>query len=226
MGTYAGFVPHSRRSRESRRVVMEFREGVPVYAPNGRHVGKVDYVVVDPASRRVTHIVIRQGHVLAEDKVIAVEQLSTATEEQIVLGSEPENLPPFEESHYVPLDEWTCQQWGVDLVPLLWGGWRAGGGTFLDMMEHTERNIPEGEVPVAEGARVEDSNGEHIGRVHELVTAPESKRITYLVIEAGHLWGKHTKAIPINWVSGFGEGHVTLAVGLQTPDKVPTHQAG
>jgi uncharacterized protein YrrD len=205
---------------------MEFREGVPVYAPDGRQVGRVDYVVVDPASRRVTHIVVRHGHLLPEDKVIGLEQLSTATDERIVLGSEPEKLPPFEESHYVPLDEWTRQQWGIDRVPLLWGGWRAAGGTFLDMMERTERNIPEGEVPVAEGARVEDSNGEHIGRVHELVTDPESGRITHLVIEAGHLWGKHTKAIPINWVSGFGEGHVTLAVGLQTLDGVPAHRPG
>jgi sporulation protein YlmC with PRC-barrel domain len=138
-----------------RRVVVKFREGVPVYAPDGRQVGRVDYVVVDPASRRVTHIVIRQGHLLPEDKVIGVEQLSTATDERIVLGSAPENLPPFEESHYVPLDEWTRQQWGVDLVPLLWGGWRTGGGTFLDMMEQTERNIPQGEGrwPKAPGSR-------------------------------------------------------------------------
>jgi len=209
-----------------RRVVMEFKEGVAVYTPDGRHVGKVDYVVVDPASRRVTHIVIRQGHLLPEDKVIGVEQLSTATEERIVLNADPENLPPFEESHYVPLDESTSQQWGVGLVPLLWGGWRAGGGTFLDMMEHTQRNIPEGDVAVAEGARVEDSNGEHIGRVHELVTDPKSGRITYLVIEAGHLWGKHTKAIPVNWVAAFGEGQVSLAVGVKTLDKVPAHHPG
>ena len=208
---------------------MEFREGVDVYTPDGSHVGKVDYVVVDPASRRVTHIVIRQGHLLPEDKVIGVEQLSTATEERIVLNADPEKLTPFEESHYVPLDEGTRQQWGIGSgVPLLWGGWMGADSTPLWEMvgERTTRNIPEGDVAVAEGARVEDANGEHIGRVHELVTDPKSGRITYLVIEAGHLWGKHTKAIPINWVSTFGEGQVSLAVGVKTLDKVPAHQPG
>ncbi len=208
---------------------MEFREGVPVYAPDGRHVGKVDYVVVDPASRRVTHIVIRQGHLLPEDKVIGVEQLSTTTEERIVLASEPENLPPFEESHYVPLDEGTRRQWGIGSgVPLLWGGWMGGDSTPLWEIagERITRNIPEGDVAVPEGARVEDANGEHIGHVHELVTDPKSGRITYLVIEAGHLWGKHTKAIPVNWVSTFGEGQVSLAVGVKTLDKVPAHHPG
>jgi uncharacterized protein YrrD len=212
-----------------RRAVMEFREGVPVYTPDGRHVGKVDHVVVDPASRRVTHIVIRQGYLLPEDKVVGVRQLSAATEERIVLDADPEKLTPFEESHYVLLDEGTGRQLGIDRgVPLLWGGWMGGGSTSLwDMMgERTEQNIPKGDVAVAEGARVEDSNGEHIGRVHELVTDRASGRITHLVIESGHLWGKHTKAIPINWVSVFGEGQVILAVGVKTLEKVPAHQPG
>ena len=205
---------------------MEFQEGVSVYAPDGRQLGKVDRVVVDPSSRRVTHIVIRQGHLLMEDKLIPVEQLSTATEERIVLDAEPGKLTPFEESHYVPLDEGTRRQWGIEQgVPLLWGGWMAGGRIpYPDMVaEKVERNIPKGDVAVAEGAAVEDLNGEHVGRVRELVTDPQSGRITYLVIEAGHLWGKHTKAIPANWVSGFGEWKVTLAVGLPTLDKVPAH---
>jgi sporulation protein YlmC with PRC-barrel domain len=205
---------------------MEFKEGVPVYTPDGRHVGRVDYLVVDPGSRQVTHIVIRQGRLLVEDKVAAVAELSTVTEDRIVLGGDPGKLPPFEEAHYVPFAEYGESGWGTGPVPLLWGGWRAGGGTFLDMIEHTTRNIPDGEVAVAEGARVEDVHGEHIGHVLELVTDPTSGHITHLVVEAGHLWGKHSKAIPINWVSGFAEDHVTLAVGLRTLDRVPAHQPG
>jgi hypothetical protein len=170
--------------------------------------------------------VIRRGHVLTEDKAAAVNQLATATEERIVLGSHLEQLPPFEQSHYVPLDEWTRPQWGVDLVPLLWGAWRTGGGTFLDMMERTERNIPDGEVPVAKGALVEGPNGERMGHVREVVTDPASGRISHLIIEEGHLWGRHTRAIPATRVSGFGEGHLTLAVGPQTLDQVPAQQPG
>jgi uncharacterized protein YrrD len=206
---------------------MEFREGAAVYTPDGRHLGDVDHVVVDPRSRRVTHIVIRQGHLLPEDKVIALEQLSTATEERIVLDYEPEKLTPFEETHYVPLDDGTRRDWGVEHgVPLLWGGWMAGAGdSFRDKaVERIERNIPEGDVAVSEGARVQDLKGEDVGRVHELITDPTSGRITHLVVEAGHLWGKHSKAIPISWVSKFGEEEVTLAVGVGTLEKVPPHQ--
>jgi uncharacterized protein YrrD len=206
---------------------MEFREGVAVYSPDGKHVGKVDHVVIDPSSRRVTHIVIRRGHLLVEDKVAGVEQLSAATEERIVLESEPEKLAPFEESHYVPLDEATRRQWGIDQgVPLLRGSWMVSGRIpYSDVMaERVVRNIPRGDVAVEAGAAVTDAHGEHIGRVLELVTDPKSGRIVYMLIESGHLWGKHPKAIPINWVAAFAEGEVTLAVGAKTLEKVPVHQ--
>ena len=51
-----------------------------------------------------------------------------------------------------------------------------------------------------------------------------SRGLDHLVVEAGHLWGKHSKAIPISWVSKFGEEEVTLAVGVGTLEKVPPHQ--
>jgi uncharacterized protein YrrD len=206
---------------------MEFREGVAVYTPDGKHLGKVDHVVIDPSSRRVTHIVMRRGHLLAEDKVIAVEQLAAATEERIVLDAEPEKLTPFEESHYVPLDEGTRRQWGINQgVPLLRGSWMVSGRIpYADVMaERVERNIPKEDVAVEEGATVADANGEHVGRVRELVTDRKSGRISYLVIEAGHLWGKHPKAIPIDWVATFGEGEITLAVGAKTLENVPAHK--
>jgi uncharacterized protein YrrD len=208
-------------------VLMEFREGVAVYTPDGRHLGNVDHVVVDPASRRVTHIVVRQGHLLVEDKVIGVEELSMATGDRIVLESAPEKLTPFEESHYVPLDQRTRRQWGIDQgLPLLRGGWMAGDRIpYSDVVaERMERNIPKGDVAIEAGAVVEDANGDHVGRVLELITDRGSGRITDLVVEAGHLWGKHSKAIPVNWVAKFGEGSVTLAVGAKTLKKVPRHQ--
>jgi uncharacterized protein YrrD len=81
---------------------MEFREGAGVFTPDGRHLGIVDFVLVNPRTRRVTHVVIRRGHLLPEDKVISVERLSTATKDRIVLNAEPEQLPTFEETHYFP----------------------------------------------------------------------------------------------------------------------------
>jgi uncharacterized protein YrrD len=206
---------------------MEFREGVAVFTPDGRHLGNVDFVVVDPRIRQVTHVVIRQGHFLPEDKVIAVDQLSTATEDRIVLNAEPEQLPGFEETHYFPLDSESRRELGLAHgMPLLWGGWMGGGVLMPRELtgERLERNIPEGDVAVPEGTEVQDLHGDHVGRVDEVITDPKSGGITHLVIEAGHLWGKQRKAVPINWVATFGEEQVTLAVGAKTLEKLPDYR--
>ncbi len=206
---------------------MEFKEGAGVFTPDGRHLGNVDMVVIDPRGCRVTHVVIRQGHFLPEDKVIGVDQLSTATEDRIVLNSEPEKLPAFEEMHYIPLDEDSRK--AMELTygrPLVWGGW-LGGDVPLPMSmtaERIERNIPQGEVAVPEGTDVQDLHGEHVGRVDEVITDPKSGDITHLVIQAGHLWGRQRKAIPANWLASFGEEQVKLAVGLKTLEKLPEYQ--
>ena len=209
---------------------MEFREGAGVFTADGRHLGNVDMVVVDPRGRRVTHVVIRQGRFLPEDKVIGVEQLSTGTEDRIVLNSEPEKLPPFEEMHYIPLDEESRKAMELTYsTPLLWGGW-LGGDVPLPMsmtaerIERIERNIPQDAVAVSEGTEVQDLHDEHAGRVDEVITDPTSGDITHLVIQAGHLWGKQRKAIPINWVATFGEEQVKLAVGLKTLERLPEYQ--
>jgi uncharacterized protein YrrD len=219
--------PDGQRTAAPRRVLMEFREGVGVFTPDGRHLGNVDFVVVDPRARQVTHVVIRQGHFFTEDKVIAVEQLSTATEDRIVLNAEPEQLPTFEETHYFPLDKESRAELGFTYrEPLLWGGWLRGGLLMPRELtgERTERNIPEGDVAVPEGTEVRDLHDEHVGRVDEVVTAPTSGAITHLVIEAGHLWGKQRKAVPINWVATFGEEQVALAVGAKTLEKLPEYR--
>jgi uncharacterized protein YrrD len=81
-----------------------------------------------------------------------------------------------------------------------------------------------GDVALDEAASVVDLNGENVGRGLELITDRDSGRITYLVIQAGHLWGKHAKAVPINWVATFGEGEVALTVGVKTLESVPANQ--
>ena len=208
---------------------MEFKEGVGVFTPDGRHLGNVDMVVVDPRTRRVTHDVIRQGHFIPEDKVIGVEQLSTATEDRIVLNSELDKLPPFEEMHYIPLDEESRRTMELShRTPLLWGGLLEGGGEvplpIERSIERVERNIPQDTVAVPGGTEVQDLHGEHVGRVDEVITDPKSGKVTHLVIQAGHLWGKQRKAIPANWVATFGEEQVKLAVGLKTLEKLPEYQ--
>jgi sporulation protein YlmC with PRC-barrel domain len=205
---------------------MEFTEGVRVFTPDGRHLGNVDHVVVDPGTRAVTHIVVRCGHLLGEDKVIALSQLSEAAEDRIVVTADPGNLPRFEEKHYVRLDEATRRRWRVPHnLPIIYGGWVAAGGlAFLeDVAEQIHRNLPEEELAVEAGAGVYDASGRRCGRVRELITDADTGRITQVVVAVGRFRSR-AKAIPATWIHNYGEDRITLAVGRQTLQSVPDHR--
>src|SRR5260221_14110391 len=87
---------------------MEFKEGTGVYTADGRKVGVIDRVVIDPRSDKVTHVVIRKGFLFVEDKVVPIDLLAEASEDGILLRPDVhdlDKLPRFEETHYLPLYE-------------------------------------------------------------------------------------------------------------------------
>src|SRR5512145_2946888 len=90
-----------------RRSIMEIKEGTRVYAADGREVGEVSRFVVNPVSKKLTHVVIKKGALFPEDRVVPVDWLNTADPERItvlVQSGTIHDLPPFEETHYVSLD--------------------------------------------------------------------------------------------------------------------------
>ena len=86
---------------------MQFKEGADVYTSDGDKVGDIDRVVLDPTTKEITHLVVRQGFIFTEDKVVPMALVDSATEERLVLKEvdDLDNLPDFEETFYVRVDE-------------------------------------------------------------------------------------------------------------------------
>ncbi len=87
---------------------MQFKQGANVSTFDGKSVGTVDRVVLTPKTKEVTHIVVRKGFLFSEDKIIPLSLITSATENQVTLrqdATDLDKLPPFEEVHYIPLDE-------------------------------------------------------------------------------------------------------------------------
>ena len=87
---------------------IEIKEGTSVFTSDGKEVGKINRFVLDPATNEVTHVVVQKGWLLPEDKVIPMAMIANATEERVVLNGKIDDLdqlPPFEETHYVELTD-------------------------------------------------------------------------------------------------------------------------
>jgi len=196
--------------------MLQVTNDTDVYTARDEHVGSIDRVVIDPATHRMSHVVVRKGLFLPEDKLIAVEDISTATPERVNLRQDvsPDDLLPFVEQHFVPLDEADrpaeadAKYGGMALA------WYGPVGSTAPLPPETvvavnERNIPDRLAAVEVGIPVFGSDREDVGRLDRLIT-DDSGFPSYLVVSDGGL-RPESRAVPIAWVEDIAENVILLA---------------
>jgi sporulation protein YlmC with PRC-barrel domain len=216
---------------------MQFRNGAQVVTADGDVVGSMERVVIDPRSNEVTHIVVRQGMLLHEDKLFPVDGVAEANENEVRLDpsvSDLEAFPPYLDLDYVPLDESEQERTGYPasgVPPVYWypttgmgplwgtgyyGPYPVPGNVRLDL----ETNIPEGTLALEEGARVVSADGENVGRIEQVSMDPDSNQAVYFVLASGLLVTER-KRIPMHWVDHLEEDWVHLVVSKKFIDRLP-----
>jgi sporulation protein YlmC with PRC-barrel domain len=80
--------------------------------------------------------------------------------------------------------------------------------------------IPEGELAVRRGTRVEATDG-FVGKVDEFVINPKNGRITHLVMREGHLWGKKEVIIPLSALGDTRDDTVFLKLDKAQIEALP-----
>ncbi|MEW6442624.1 MAG: PRC-barrel domain-containing protein [bacterium] len=86
---------------------MRFKDGASVVTAGGDKVGRLDRVVLNPKTCRVTHLVVRKGFLLTRDRVVPAERVASTDENTIRLGDptgDPETFPEFRETEFVDAD--------------------------------------------------------------------------------------------------------------------------
>jgi hypothetical protein len=190
--------------------------------------GEVLAVVVDPAARTVTHLVVeprgREGlaRLVPLDLADLADTAGAGPDPVRLRCTETEfmNLEPAEETlaEFVP-----GYPDPVQLLPPGWrgaGGGTADGGTILRIPEkETIDVVPPGEVEERRGDHVHATDGD-IGGLRGLRIDPGSCRVTHVLVREGHVWGHHDVDIPAEMVAGFGDG-IRLSVTRQQVRDLP-----
>lgn len=209
---------------------MQFKNGTHVYTADNQDVGDVVRVVLDPQTKAVTHIVVRQGVLFTEDNVIPVELVASAADDRINLNQTADRLPefpPFEETYYLPTDrenpaysysdEAAPSYIGYPPVGTTWWGYPGylGYGALIPEAgaanTKVEQNIPDNTVGLSEGAEVVTVDDEKVGEVSRVIVDGASKRATHIVVSQGWLL-KERKLIPTSWIREISENRVQLGI--------------
>jgi uncharacterized protein YrrD len=221
---------------------MRFEKGMKTFTIDGREVGAVEAVVLDPRSKEITYLVIQKGGLFESEKLVPVDMFGEKQQGGYVLrvGEDVLNeLPDFQETQYVATDDPavadeyrtvesprslyfypTVGALGAGMGQPMFGA-AAGAGT-APYVVRIERNLPEGAVVLREGTNVIADNGDHVGDVEQVIADQRTDRVTHFVISRGLLL-KERKLVPIEWVSEVGEEEVHLVVAPRFLDALPTY---
>jgi sporulation protein YlmC with PRC-barrel domain len=191
--------------------------------------------VIDPLTKKVTHVVVRRGFLFADDRVVPIGLVAEATEEHVNLQEDAgdlHNLPKFEESHYVRLPEeggHHSPSSGRYASPLYGPSPTAAGVSFPEpdplgppYAKRVEQNIPEGTVALREGAKVIAEDGKLVGHVEEILTDAKTEQATHIVISQG-LLQKERKMVPAFLAREIEENEVYLAVPAGLLEKLRSY---
>jgi hypothetical protein len=209
----------------------EFIIGSSVSCSDGP-CGKLTRVVVDPAARTVTHLVVEPPHQgetsrlvpvrLAEAGAAAIhlrctisrfERLQEAEETQIVPGAFGELGDGQDQKLAAPY----YGRGGMGLAMAV----GTGLGTGTAPRRITSDRIPAGKVEVRRGEHVHAADGP-IGKVRGLTVLTRGHQVTHILLDEGHLWGKRRVAIPIGAVAGFSDGVRLSLTKDEVRDLAPT----
>ena len=192
----------------------EFTIGAEASCSDG-FCGKVTRLIIDPAARTVTHLVIEPKHHRGAPGRLVPVRLVDTTAGDIRLRctiAEFGRLDPAEETDVVANAGY--RQDGSVPGYVIDGGIGVGGpgyglGVGMGRGEATpivvHDVIPVGEADVCRGDRVHALDGE-IGRVEGCFADPGDHRITHVLLQEGHLWGRKEVSIPVSAVTAVNDG--------------------
>jgi sporulation protein YlmC with PRC-barrel domain len=175
----------------------EFAMGAEVSCADGPG-GKVTRVIIDPATGTVTHLVIEPKNWLGAAGRLVPLDLVDATAGGIRLRCTVEEFGSLEAAEQTEVLD------GVAGGPGL-GGLYAPMGLPSPVQAIVQDVVPLGEADVSRGEPVHAVDGP-IGRVEGVRVDPGDHRVTHVLLQEGHLWGRREVAIPASAVTKIEDG--------------------
>jgi hypothetical protein len=192
--------------------MAEFTLGARASCPDG-FCGVVSRTILDPAARTVTHLVIGPRHGTG-GRLVPLDLVEAAAGEIRLRCTLDEfgRLDPAEETELVDGGYGDVGAMGM-------GGSVPGMGLGYSTPLVVEHAVPLGDIEVERHESVHAMDG-HIGQVEGFAVDPADQKVTHVLLEEGHLWGRRQVAIPVSAVASVDAG-IRLNITKQQVEDLP-----
>jgi sporulation protein YlmC with PRC-barrel domain len=199
---------------------VQLQRDAAVMAEDGRKIGSLSRIVVDPDNGLISNLVVRLGSLLDQDeKVVPIKMVAEISNDKILLDGEAgdlEDFAPLHERQFVVEQGDEVLKSSPDHMPVT--------STMAEMpvdervleadsgprvVTRVEQNIPDESVAIKLGAKVISADDKHIGDIEAFLAEPESMQITHVQVSHGLLF-KEASLIPVTYFSRMNEEDVQL----------------
>ncbi len=205
--------------------MTKYKIGVDVYCADGR-CGKLIKVVIDPYTRRITHLVVEKGYLQKKDRVIPVTAVKEANEERILLNVPSEALKQFPEYHEeefaVPTPDVEETMHYARMQVLVWATLYGIASEALQPMsrQRVKKGINPEEPVIGRGTKVFALDGP-IGEIDHVLVDKETGEITHIIVRKGIL-PRHV-VVPMALVSNILDDGVYLKTDRKHLEELSTY---
>jgi uncharacterized protein YrrD len=203
-----------------------------IVSKDGEQIGEVERVVISPVSYDLESLVVKQGILFAEERIIPIHLIDQIDQENVRLtinSDALQSLPRYQETHYIDSlasdrgDPGSTTLYYLHPVDPIEESNLLPNYPSPPIVERTIENIPPGSYVLEEADKVLDRSGEQIGEVEQIVADPETKTVTHFVISEDLLF-ETKKLIPSHWTDSVADGRVKLAVEKELIQRLPDYQ--
>jgi hypothetical protein len=217
-------------SRQRRTIqTMKLELNSTVILPDGVEAMMED-VVIDPAAKQISHLVLYIRHRSGDARLVPIEEISES-DGRLHCNRALTEFPAVESTQFVklssPVDiagDWDVGIEEISALPYYRAEFDDMGTPWTletdDEVGITFHRIPKHRVEIRRRSEVTDAEDRTIGHVDGFVV-DDADHVTHLVLEKGHLWGRHDITIPIGLVAATTSDRVRLSITAREVEALP-----
>jgi len=186
--------------------------------------GRSEYVLIDPISDQVTHLVVREDSSPNTEYIVPVDFVTETIAETIRLScskAEMEKLELFVQTEYIQekVPDFSENSHGIyGIGSFFYKPYATPDVTVYEI--ENNKQIPPGELAAHRGTHVEATDG-YVGTVDEFVVNPSNGHISHMVMREGHLWGAKDVIIPLSEINETHKDTVFLKLDKHQIESLP-----
>lgn len=212
---------------------MRIEPGTTVLSNDGEQVGDVHKMVLSPVTHQLESLIIQQGALFTEQRVVPARLIEQSSEEEVRLTLNAEalrTLPHYKETHFIDSLASDRGEPGAATLYYLHPVDVSQEGDLLPnypsppIVERTVENLPAGSYVLDQGSEIHDRDGDPIGEVKQIIADPASHDVTHFAISRGVIF-ETEKLIPVQWVDSIEDGKVNLAVEKEVIQQLPEYKS-